>query len=64
MTWAAVTFGDGEFMLNCGGTSSDAERREVDLYITTNDVNDLYERLKDRAEIVEGIHDTFYERRE
>jgi uncharacterized glyoxalase superfamily protein PhnB len=64
MTWAAVTFGEGEFMLNCGGTPSSAERREVDLYVTTHEVNDVYERLKDRVEIVEGIHDTFYGMRE
>ncbi len=64
MTWAAVTFGTGEFMLNCGGIPSSAARREVDLYVTTNDVNDLYERLKDRVEIVEGIHDAFYGMRE
>ena len=64
MTWAAVTFGDGEFMLDCAGAPSSATRREVDLYVTTSDVNDLYERLKDRVEIVVGINDTFYGMRE
>lgn len=39
-------------------------RREVDLYIYVNDVDDLYRSLKERVEIVEGLHDTFYGMRE
>ncbi len=37
---------------------------EVDLYTYTDDVDGLYERLKDRVEVVEGLHDTFYGMRE
>ena len=64
MTWAALRFGSGEFMLDVGGKPSSAERREVDLYVTTDAVDDLHQRLKDRVEVVEGLHDTFYGMRE
>jgi len=46
MTWASVTYGDSEVMFNAGGRPSDAERREVDLYIRTADVDTLYQSLK------------------
>ena len=64
MSWAAIRFGSGEFMLNEGGRTSEADRREVDLYVTTGDVESLYRRLKDRVEVVEPLHDTFYGMRE
>lgn len=51
-------------MFNQGGQVSTAHRREVDLYIETNGVDDLYERLKERVEVVESPHDTFYGMRE
>ena len=37
---------------------------EVDLYIYTDDVDGLYVRLKDRVDVVEALHDTFYGMRE
>jgi len=64
VTWAAVRFGDGEFMLNIGGRTSNAARREVDLYVSTDRVDELYERLNGRVEVVEQLHDTFYGMRE
>jgi len=64
MTWAAVRYGDGEFMLNVGGQVSHAARREVDLYVSTDDVNGTYERLKGHVQVVEELHDTFYGMRE
>src|SRR5881628_1169421 len=64
MTWAAVRLGDGELMLNVGGTTSTAHRREVDLYVSTAGVDDLYARLQGRVELVEELHDTFYGMRE
>jgi len=51
-------------MLDTAGTSSSADRREVDLYITTDNVGDLFLRLKDQVEVVEDLHDTFYGMRE
>jgi uncharacterized glyoxalase superfamily protein PhnB len=37
---------------------------EVDLYILTDNADDLFRRLKDRVQIVEELHDTFYGMRE
>src|SRR5215475_1495097 len=64
MNWALLSLGESEIMLNIGGRPSDAWRREVDLYVNTDDVNAIYERIKDRVEIVEDLHDTFYGMRE
>ena len=65
-TWAMMTFGEGRVMLNVGGQSSAASRREVDLYVETEGIDALYEKLKDRVDIdiVEPPHDTFYGMRE
>jgi hypothetical protein len=41
-------------MLNSGGASSTNRRREVDLYVEAENVDDLYQRFKDRVEVVEA----------
>ena len=64
MNWALLSFGDGEVMFNAGGQPSSRDRREVDLYVHSDNVADLYRRLKDRVNVVEGLHDTFYGMRE
>jgi uncharacterized glyoxalase superfamily protein PhnB len=64
MSWAAIRIGNGEFMLNEGGSQSGVDRREVDLYVTTDSVEDAYQRLKDRVHVREPLHDTFYGTRE
>src|SRR6185503_7079828 len=51
-------------MFSSGGWLSDRQRRDVDLYTYTTGVDGLFERLKDRVEIIEGPHDTFYGMRE
>ena len=51
-------------MFNEGGEPSTRFRREVDLYVYTEKVDDLHEKLKGRVEIVEAPHDTFYGMRE
>jgi len=63
-SFAIMSFGDGQVMFNQGGETSDKRRREVDLYVYTDDVDELYERLKDRVDVVERPHDTFYGMRE
>ena len=60
LSFAIVSFGDGEVMFNEGGQPSTSERREVDLYLYVEDVDQLYARLKDRVDVVEAPHDTFY----
>jgi len=64
MNWALLSLGNSEIMLNCGGRPSFEHRREVDLYIHSDNVDELYLRFKDRVEVVEGLHDTFYGMRE
>jgi hypothetical protein len=53
MDWAMLSFGEGVVMFNAGGKPSMAERREVDLYVYVENIDDLYEDLKDRVEVVE-----------
>jgi uncharacterized glyoxalase superfamily protein PhnB len=64
MDWAKLTFGGSEVMFSAGGKSSAEHRREVDLYISTIDVDQLYGRLAAQVEVVEKPHDTFYGMRE
>ncbi len=64
LSFAILSIGTGELMFNSGGQPSTRDRREVDLYVYTDNVDDVYERLKDRVEVVEGLHDTFYGMRE
>jgi uncharacterized glyoxalase superfamily protein PhnB len=64
LSFAIMSFGDGRVMFNQCGETSSKRRREVDLYIYTTDVDEIYDRLKDRVDIVEGPHDTFYGMRE
>jgi uncharacterized glyoxalase superfamily protein PhnB len=64
LSFAIVSFGDSEVMFNQCGETSDKRRREVDLYVYTDEVDEIYSRLKDRADVVEAPHDTFYGMRE
>lgn len=64
LSFAIVSFGDGQVMFNQGGETSTKRRREVDLYVYTDEVDDLYERLKDRVDVFKGPHNTFYGMRE
>ena len=62
--WALLSFGNSELMFSMGGKPSSADRREVDLYIHCDDIEAQSARLKDKVEIVEELHDTFYGMRE
>ncbi len=64
LSFAILSFGTSEVMFNCDGNRSDARRREVDLYIYTDGIDELYEKLQARVEVIEGPHDTFYGMRE
>ena len=63
-SFAIVKFGETWVMFNTGGESSDARRREVDLYVYTDNVDELYQTLRDRVDVIELPHDTFYGQRE
>jgi uncharacterized glyoxalase superfamily protein PhnB len=64
MSWAAIRVGHGEFMLTEGGTPSDASRRDVDLYVSTDDVEADYARLQGSVDVREPLRETFYGTRE
>jgi uncharacterized glyoxalase superfamily protein PhnB len=62
--WALLSYGNGHVMFNAGGRISVDDRREVDLYVETDNIDDLYQRLKGRVTIREDLHETFYGMRE
>ena len=64
LSFAIVSFGSSQVMFNQCGETSTKHRREVDLYVYTDRVDELYEGLKERVDVVEGPHDTFYGMRE
>ena len=64
MDWAMLSFGDGILMFNIGGQPSADHRREVDLYVRTEKIDDLYQQLREQVEVVEEPHDTEYGMRE
>jgi orotate phosphoribosyltransferase len=64
LSFALLSFGRSMVMFNEDGKPSTSDRREVDLYVYSNGVDEIYQRLKDRADVVETPHDTFYGMRE
>jgi uncharacterized glyoxalase superfamily protein PhnB len=64
INWVKLSFGDSEVMFDSGGKPSTDHRREVDLYVLTDDVDALYKRLKDRVQVVEDLYDAFHGMRE
>ena len=64
LDWAMMAWGDAVVMFNAGGKPADGDRREVDLYVTTEEIDALHARLRDNVEVVEAPHDTFYGMRE
>ena len=63
-SFAIMSFGDTEVMFNTDGETSEKRRREVDLYVYTENIDELYANLKARVDVVEKPHDTFYGMRE
>ncbi len=64
LNWAKLSFGNSEIMLNTDGRPSAEHRREVDLYITVDNADEMYRRLKDRVQVVVDLYETFYGMRE
>jgi hypothetical protein len=46
MSWALLSFGNSEIMLNEGGKASSEHRREFDLYIHVENVDSLCQFIK------------------
>lgn len=64
LSFAILGFGNSQVMFSSGGQPSTRFRREVDLYLYVDGVDDLYSRFKDRMDVIEAPHDTFYGMRE
>ena len=64
LSFALLSFGRSLVMFNEGGKPSTSFRREADLYVYADRVDETYERLKGRVDVVETPHDTFYGMRE
>ena len=63
-SFAVMSFGGTRVMFNTDGEPSDKHRREVDLYVYTDNVDELYETLKDRVDVIDEPCDRFYGMRE
>lgn len=64
LSFAILSAGATRIMFNQGGRPSAERRREVDLYVDVDDVDELFALLQDRVEVVEAPHDTDYQMRE
>jgi uncharacterized glyoxalase superfamily protein PhnB len=64
IVFARLVLGTSELLLDAGGRASDADRREVDLYVETDDVAAAFDRLPEGVEVIEPLHDTYYGMRE
>lgn len=63
-SFAILSFGETRVMFNTDGEPSDKDRREVDLYVYTDNVDELYETLKNRVDVIDAPCDRFYGMRE
>lgn len=63
-SFAILSFGATKVMFNTDGEPSDKHRREVDLYVYTDNVDELYRTLKDRVDVIDAPCDRFYGMRE
>ena len=58
--WALLSWRGAELMLSTGGHPPQRSRRSADLYIHTENVDGLFDSLRNKAEVIEEPHDTFY----
>jgi len=64
MVWAELSFGKGRVLFSSGGQASTRDRRDVDLYVHTENIDRLFLKMDGRVKIQVGIHNTFYGMRE
>lgn len=64
LSFAILSAGTTRVMFNQGGRSSTARRREVDLYVDVDEVDELFKSLQERVDVVKAPHDTHYGMRE
>lgn len=64
LSFAILAVGGTRVMFNQGGRASAERRREVDLYVDVEDVDQLFAELGGRVDVVKPPHDTHYGMRE
>ena len=64
MDWALLLFGTSEVMLSAGGKPPSSARRDFDLYVHVDTLEDHFHAIASKAEVVEGLHATEYGMRE
>jgi hypothetical protein len=64
MDWASLLFGTSEVMLSAGGKPATSPRRDVDLYVHVDDLDQHYLTIAKQAEVLEAPHPTDYGMRE
>ena len=64
MDWASLLLGGSEVMFSAGGRPASTPRRDVDLYVHVDDIDERYEAIGRKAEVVEAPHETEYGMRE
>jgi hypothetical protein len=60
MDWASLRFGASEVMLSAGGKPPTSPRRDFDLYVHVDTLEEHFHAVAPKAEIVEGLHATEY----
>lgn len=64
MNFAILSYGNSQIMLNAGGRLTSEGRRDIDLYVRTDDVAALHDRLKNHVQVCAGLRETLYGTRE
>ena len=64
VVFGVVSFGAGWVYFNEGGKPSNADRREIDLYVSVDDVQKAYDGMKGRVDVRSDLEETFYGSRE
>ncbi|HEY0599027.1 VOC family protein [Brevundimonas sp.] len=62
--WARLTLGENAVMLNCGGRPAEHDRRDVDLYVVVDALEDWRARMPADIEIIQDLHLAYHGMRE
>src|SRR5687767_13898814 len=60
LSFAILSAGTSRVMFNQGGQPSTATRRELDLYVDVEQVDEFFMTIKDRVDVIEAPHNTDY----
>lgn len=62
--WARLRLGPSVVMLNCGGRAAAHDRRDVDLYVSVEDVQAQRVALPDGVAVIKDLHLAYHGMRE